>query len=84
MFKLLLWVVLAFVIARLVWSAVRGVFEGMGYRPPAGGKNQSVGLMRDPVCGMFVAPGTALTSGTGSSTRYFCSEKCRQEYAKHA
>ena len=68
MYRLLLWAILILVLARLLWRGLRGVFEGM---------------VRDPVCGMFVAPGSALTSGTGSGTRYFCSEKCRQEYAKH-
>ena len=82
MYRVLLWAILVFVLARLAWRLLRGVFEGLGYQQPKGGR-QSVGLVRDPVCGMFVAPGTALTSGVGSSTRYFCSEKCRQQYAKH-
>jgi YHS domain-containing protein len=83
MYRILLWAILILVLMRLFWRVLRGVFEGLGYRPPAGGR-QSVGLVRDPVCGMFVAPGSALTSGTGPNTRYFCSEKCRQDYAKHA
>lgn len=82
MYRVLLWAILILVLARLAWRVLRGVFEGMGYRAPGGG-GQSVGLVRDPVCGMFVAPRNALTSGTGSGTRYFCSEKCRQEYTKH-
>ena len=41
-----------------------------------------VKLVRDPVCGVFVVPSQALTSGTGTSTRYFCSEKCRQQWGK--
>ena len=80
MFRILLWVVLLLIVARIAWRVLRGVFEGMGYQQ-AGGKG-SVGLVRDPICGMFVVPSNALTSGSGSGTRYFCSEKCRQEYAK--
>ena len=83
MFRVLLWVVLAFIVARLAWRLLTGVFQGMGYQAGAAGK-QSVGLVRDPICGMFVVPSNALTSGSGANTRYFCSEKCRQEYAKHA
>jgi len=41
-----------------------------------------VGLVRDPVCGVFVVPGQALTSGAGSSAKYFCSEKCRRAWGK--
>ena len=81
MYRLLLWAILILVLLRLLWRVLRGVFEGMGYRQSGG--QQSVGLVRDPVCGMFVAPSNALTTGTGSSTRYFCSEKCRREYTKH-
>lgn len=80
MFRILLWGVLILVIARLAWRALSSILEGMGYQQ-TGSKN-SVGLVRDPICGMFVAPTTALTSGTGSERRYFCSEKCRQEYAR--
>lgn len=77
--RLLLLAIVAYVLWRLLWRGLKGLFEGMGYQPP-GAKGQSVGLVRDPVCGTFVMPSRALTSGTGSSTRYFCSEKCRQDY----
>ena len=80
MFRILLWVVLLFIVARIAWRLLRGVFEGMGYQQ--GGGRAAVGLVRDPICGMYVAPANALTSGSGSATRYFCSEKCRQEYAR--
>ena len=80
MIRLLLFLVLAYIAARVLWRLLKGVFEGMGYQPPGGGR-QSVGLVRDPVCGTFIMPSKALTSGSGSNTRYFCSEKCRQDYA---
>jgi YHS domain-containing protein len=80
MFRILLWVVLVFVVARLAWRLIGGVFQGMGYQQGSG--KESVGLVRDPICGMFVVPSNALTSGSGSATRYFSSEKCRQEYAR--
>ena len=32
---------------------------------------------RDPVCGTFVVPGSALTCGHGRQRVYFCSETCR-------
>ena len=83
MARIVLLVVLALIVARLVWRLLTGVFEGMGYQKGPGTKGGSVGLVRDPICGMFVVPSNALTSGSGSGTRYFCSEKCRQEYARH-
>ena len=83
MVRLLLFAVLGYVLLRLLWSAIKAMFQGMGYQPP-GKNNQSVGLVRDPICGMFVMPSTALTSGSGSNTRYFCSEKCRDDYRHSA
>jgi YHS domain-containing protein len=79
MVRILLFVILAYIASRVLWRVLRGVFEGMGYQPP-GGSPPSVGLVRDPVCGTFVVPAKALTSGSGANTRYFCSEKCRQDY----
>lgn len=77
--RVLLLAILAFVLWRVGWRLLTGIFEGMGYQPPFG-KSNSVGLVRDPVCGTFVVPSKALTSGSGSETRYFCSEKCRRDY----
>ena len=77
--RVLLFAILAFVLWRVGWRLVTGIFEGMGYQPP-GGSRSSVGLVRDPVCGAFVVPSKALTSGSGSDMRYFCSEKCRRDY----
>ena len=68
----------------LIWLVVRGllrlargIMEGLrggAHTPPA------VALVRDPVCGTFVAPGTSLSIGTGTQLRYFCSENCRRIY----
>jgi YHS domain-containing protein len=80
MIRLLLFIILALVVARVLWRLVAGVLQGMGYQP-ADGMQKSVGLVRDPVCGMFIVPSRALTSGSGSETRYFCSEQCRQSYS---
>jgi len=80
MAKLILWAVLIVLFARSLSRLLRGVIEGAGYvRDPSPGR--SVGLVRDPVCGVFVVPGQALTSGTGSAIRHFCSEKCRREWS---
>jgi YHS domain-containing protein len=80
MLRVFLIILLVYVAARVVWRLLGGVFEGLGYQRP-GNTPQSVGLVRDPVCGTFVLPSKALTSGSGSNTRYFCSEKCRQDYS---
>ena len=81
MARLVLFAILAYIVWRLLWSAAKAMFEGMGYQPP-GKDARSVGLVRDPICGTFVLPSTALSFGSGSSTRFFCSEKCRQDYRR--
>ena len=81
MARLILYAILVFVLARLAWRLVSGIFVGMGYQPPQARGRSSVGLVRDPVCGTFVLPSKALTAGTGADTRYFCSEKCRRDFA---
>jgi YHS domain-containing protein len=60
-----------------------GVIEAAGgTRRPCSGRSpaRAVKLQRDPVCGTFVAPASALSLTNGSTTLYFCSDKCRDEY----
>jgi YHS domain-containing protein len=72
-------IILLLIVLRLLWRFLRGVFEGAGMiEGPR--RSSSVGLVRDPVCGIFVVPSQALTAGSGSDTHYFCSEKCRREW----
>jgi YHS domain-containing protein len=37
-------------------------------------------LVKDPVCGMYVSPAVAHHKTLGGTKRYFCSEKCRDEF----
>jgi YHS domain-containing protein len=65
------------VVARAFWRVMDGVLESMrGVERRSGG----VKLVRDPVCGTYLAPGSALSLTTGSATHYFCSEECRSKY----
>ncbi len=47
-------------------------------QPPAGE------LKKDPVCGTFIAPELAVTGKFKGQTVHFCSQKCRDEYARSA
>ncbi len=79
MAKLILWGILIVLLVRAASRLVSGILEGAGYRREIGSQ-RGVGLVRDPVCGVFVVPGKALTAGTGAAMKYFCSEKCRNEW----
>jgi YHS domain-containing protein len=83
MTKLIITLVLLLIVGRLVWRFMYAIFEGAGMlKEPQDRERKAVKLVRDPVCGVFVVPSQALTSGSGTSTRYFCSEKCRQQWVK--
>jgi YHS domain-containing protein len=81
MARFLLWSILLTLLLRSVSRLMQGIMEGAGYTREAA-PPKSVGLVRDPVCGVFVVPGQALAVGDGSSRRYFCSEKCRTEWRR--
>ena len=70
MLKLIVTLVLLFIVGRMVWRFMYAIFEGAGMlKEPQDRERKAVKLVRDPVCGVFVVPTQALTSGTGSSTR---------------
>jgi YHS domain-containing protein len=82
MLRVLLMGVLLMLIARAFWRVVDGVIAGASGAPPRGRQPRAaaVKLVRDPVCGTFVAPGSALSLTSGGQTHYFCSEACRAKF----
>jgi len=79
MFRVLLWLVLVWLFLRSVSRLGRGISQGMN-APRQDAPPPAVGLVRDPVCGTYVVPARALSAGTGTEMRFFCSEKCRRAY----
>lgn len=82
MAKLILWTILIIFLVRALSHLFRGMLDGAGYT--RGGGTPSVPLVRDPVCGVFVVPAKALTSGSGAATKYFCSETCRRAWLRRS
>jgi uncharacterized protein len=69
-------------VARTFWKMVDSLIEGItggagrGSRPPL-----ATGHMeRDPVCGTFVLPASAVSVVDGRTHVYFCSTRCRDAY----
>jgi YHS domain-containing protein len=79
MVRILLLGILLIIAARLFWRMMDGVLEGMSGRLPRG-VNPNIKLRRDPICGTLVVPDSSLALTADGVTRYFCSEKCRDEY----
>lgn len=77
MIKFLLLAILLLVIARAFWRVVDGILDAAGGQER---RTPGVKLVRDPVCGTFVAPRSALSLTSGRETVYFCSEECRSKY----
>ena len=72
--------ILFFIVVRAILRFVRGIAQGMSASSDA--ERTAVGLVKDPVCGTYVVPARALTAGSGSQTRFFCSERCREAWSR--
>jgi len=71
---------LALLVGRALRSFLRGLKEGVASKPPAQKPGKGQVMARDPVCGTFVVPSSALTARGNSGTVYFCSDRCRQAF----
>jgi len=83
MLRFLFWVVLVTwaiaIVRRIVGSMVRG---NTGSKPYMDVPNDSVNqkLVRDPVCGMHLAPELAVPLKQGGEILYFCCAECRDKF----
>jgi YHS domain-containing protein len=68
-------------LVRLVWRFLTAGAQG-ARRQPQVSPTAGVPLVRDPVCGMYIDPGRALTLRHGSETHRFCSEDCRTTFQR--
>ena len=69
-------------VVRAAWRILGNMvtISAGGRRSTAAGEPRAVKLIRDPVCGTYVSPRSALSDGG----KYFCSESCRDEYRRRA
>jgi YHS domain-containing protein len=83
--RVILILALMFVLAWAFWRFVDGIIEAFGGTTKQ--KKQraaAMKLVRDPVCGTFVAPAESFTFHTSGETHYFCSVECRERFKKSA
>ena len=76
-------VLLAVLLLVVVWAFSRlldGIIAAFGGLPQRSRSKTPVKLVRDPVCGTYVAPKPELSLVAGKTTHYFCSDKCRREF----
>ncbi|HEX5069607.1 MAG TPA: hypothetical protein VFV78_05260 [Vicinamibacterales bacterium] len=80
--RALIFLLLLRIVLRLIFGSMRG-----GSGQPGAGRSRSAErlggeLVRDPNCGTYIPKASAVVLGTGSDARYFCSDKCRNEYGE--
>jgi YHS domain-containing protein len=90
---LLIWIVRLVVLLLIVRFVVTMIRQAMqhsrGAGPAAGSRSkrpvERLGgtLVQDPQCGTYLPKERALAVTVGGSTQYFCSDKCRDEWARH-
>ena len=80
MIRIILVGILILLVARAFWRLVDGILEAAGGTSRSRASTPAVKLVRDPVCGTYVAPGNALTLTARGATHYFCSEQCRSKF----
>ena len=84
-FRLFLLAVMVLLAIRAFGRLFAGVSQGArGPRSTTTGGAAPVKMTKDPVCGTFVVPGKALSLSAGGTTHWFCSERCRAEYASRS
>ena len=72
----LILVVLLLAVVRLL----RGLTVLLGRLPSS--PKPATKLMRDPVCGTYVAENTSLKTRSGQEELHFCSRQCQEEYLR--
>lgn len=80
MIRIILLAILVLLIARAFWRLVDGILEAAGGTSRRRVNKPAVKLVRDPVCGTYVAPATALSLTTKGGTHFFCSDECRSRF----
>ncbi|MEZ5418954.1 MAG: tetratricopeptide repeat protein [Vicinamibacterales bacterium] len=80
--RVALLLVMVVVAVRAAARFMAGLSQGMRQQGDAPRQVPPVKMVKDPVCGTFVVPGKALSAASGGTTVWFCSEACRDQYAR--
>jgi hypothetical protein len=82
----LLEIIVLLLVVRAVWRTLSSIITvSGGVRRTTASRGEARGpravkLERDPVCGTYVSPDSAIYE----AGNYFCSEKCRDDYMRRA
>jgi YHS domain-containing protein len=89
-FRALLYLVVSILIISVLRSIIGVITKGFAelFSPSAPAETAAPGarkpavesLKKDPVCGTFIAPSSAVQKSVGGSIYYFCSTGCRDKF----
>jgi YHS domain-containing protein len=80
--RFLFWILLVSWVAKLVSRLFRNPGPQTANRATADAPAPNKRLVRDPVCGMHLAPELALPLAANGETQFFCSAECRAKFAE--
>ena len=81
MTRVILILALMFVLAWAFWRFVDGIIDAFGGTTKQRKQRAApMKLVRDPVCGTWIARKDELALRVGTVTHYFCSESCRAKF----
>jgi hypothetical protein len=79
--RVILYLVVVLLAARALRQFLGHVAEGMrSDGSPSRRIDQGVRMARDPICGTFVIPASALAVRDADGLHHFCSAKCRDAF----
>ena len=80
MLRIVLLSILYLLIVRAAWRLLGGVIQGATGGGPGGVAERGVQMVRDPVCGTYIVPSSAVVMSEGRTQLFFCSTLCRDKY----
>ncbi len=83
--RVIIYLLLVLLVARALRQFFGGLAQGMrGDRGPSPRVDQGVRMVRDPICGTFVIPASALAVRDADGVHHFCSDRCRDAFVARA
>ena len=78
--RTLIFLLLLRIVLRLIFGSLGGGSGKTRPGPVRSTERAGGALVRDPNCGTYIPKTSAVVLGSGADAKYFCSDKCRNEY----
>ncbi len=83
--RVIVYLIIGLLAARALRQVLGGIAQGMRGEGRASRRiDEGVRMVRDPMCGTFVIPASALAVRDANGLHHFCSDKCRDAFVARA